>query len=267
MRLCTQRLRVKVSELDGLLPVRWEGACMFIKSHRCGGMFMALAVCLATASAASATVTFAWEYGETETRCDDAAALLEVQNDSYPDGSLNWSIGFPADLDPLDASATITLTASISADPTSALVSIQGDAEVYANLTEPTSSEANAYAKLYFQLTILIPEGEPYAYSLNDPNDWLVISQSAGDVVVGSDTFVAFNASAAEQQAGILYGRSEPYRLYGGIEVSAHDGVLDGIESIASFMQTVTLQLGPVPEPASLLLLAAGGVFIRRRTQ
>ncbi|MBN2583657.1 MAG: PEP-CTERM sorting domain-containing protein [Planctomycetes bacterium] len=225
----------------------------------------AVVVCGCLASSAAAEVTFGWEYGETEARCDNNGDLLEVQNAEFPDGALSWSIGWGADIEGLQAEAVPTLSAQIT--PTVGggySVVIDISAEVYANLIDPSSDQANAMVDIYFQLAMFFPAGEYYAYTLVPDGDIGDIAEETGDCTL-SLAFVVLNDSNEDELVHVLSPRDEGYSLYGGIILEANDALRDGLESHCLLTETITLELTPVPEPASLSLLALGGILLLRR--
>lgn len=243
---------------------------MLKKCNWLGRFAMAVVLCGLGASGTQAAATFEWIIGQTEAQCDNNAAGLEAQNDSFPAGQLNWTIGYDADIPDLTASASPSLTAMVDAMPDGRYaVTIEATAEVYANLQDPLSSEANAETFIYFQLAITIPAGNYYAYTLTPDSaktsSVVEVEYELGDFSVTEDG-VSLNDSLDEEAAGILTGRADPYLLYGGFRATAHDGLADGIESTGYATQNVLFELEPVPEPATVGLLVAGSLgLIRRR--
>ncbi|NLX13929.1 MAG: PEP-CTERM sorting domain-containing protein [Phycisphaerales bacterium] len=110
--------------------------------------------------------------------------------------------------------------------------------------------------KTYFQLAVVVSD-QPYQFDLDYD-----IDDAGGPFVTQYDHFVATYGSGS-----ILYPREDPYiLLWGGLDYAVTSFAVGGWDYLSAHASTkLTLELVPVPEPATVSLLLLGGLSLLRR--
>ena len=199
-------------------------------------------------------VGFEWSTGYSlQTACNNGDGIDLVSYEYPPANMPDWNIDAFTESGSLYARSEGWLVGEVKTTLDGGyVVNVDARALLEADLQDAGSTQANAGIDYYFLVSITIPAGRHYAYTLPSDDDLNkgVKFSSVGD---GDLTFVhktcELNDSLMEQGYYVLRGRSEPYLLYGGMECLLSDTTNNSMEGSAEVTQKIRLTLTPVTYP------------------
>lgn len=216
--------------------------------------FCAAAVMI-TACVAQGGLTLGWQFFESEAHLGQSGVVVLSDTDE-----VTWG-------DEANASAMADVDSELGETiaELQGWQSVDGDGVYTLDLTTTIDLRVNEDAgainfsrgRTYFQLAVTVSD-QPYRFDLD-----YEIDDATGPFVTQYDHFVNTYGDGP-----ILYPRAEDYiLLWGGLNYQITGFDFGGWEHLSTGAATdLTLVLTPVPEPATLVLLAAGGlVLIHRR--
>ena len=223
---------------------RWCGVCAVVAVL--GGV---------VAGRAEAGLILDWQYFEAKAELGQSGVveLSDVEETEWDSESSASAMAEVSDslgetIAELQGSRSVDGAGVLTIDLTSALdLGVNEDAGDAINFS---------HGETYFQLAVVVSD-QPYRFDLEYELD-----EASGPFVTQNDHFVNTYGSGP-----ILYPQAEPYiLLWGGIDYTVTGFDFPDWEHLSAHASTeLTLELTPVPEPATLSLLAVCGLALVRR--